>query len=68
VCGNGIVEPGEECDDGNTVNWDGCSSTCVCEPPPPVCGNGIVESGEQCDDGNTVNWDGCSSTCVCEPS
>lgn len=28
VCGNGIVEAGEQCDDGNTVNGDGCSSTC----------------------------------------
>ena len=28
VCGNGIVEAGEQCDDGNTQNGDGCSSTC----------------------------------------
>jgi F-type H+-transporting ATPase subunit b len=28
VCGNGIVEPGEECDDGNTIDGDGCSSKC----------------------------------------
>lgn len=27
VVGNGIVEPGEQCDDGNTANGDGCSST-----------------------------------------
>src|SRR5262249_4989754 len=32
VCGNGIVEPGEQCDDNNTVNGDGCSSTCQFEP------------------------------------
>ena len=31
VCGNGILEPGEECDDGNTVSGDGCSSTCQIE-------------------------------------
>lgn len=29
VCGNNVVEPGEECDDGNTDNNDGCSSSCV---------------------------------------
>ena len=28
VCGNGILEDGEECDDGNNQNGDGCSSTC----------------------------------------
>jgi cysteine-rich repeat protein len=30
-CGNGVLQPGEECDDGNTVNGDGCSSTCQLE-------------------------------------
>jgi cysteine-rich repeat protein len=29
VCGNHIVEPGEECDDGNTLDGDGCSSICM---------------------------------------
>ena len=28
VCGNGIVETGEVCDDGNTTNGDGCDPTC----------------------------------------
>jgi cysteine-rich repeat protein len=31
VCGNGIVETGEQCDDGNTTSGDGCSSTCTTE-------------------------------------
>jgi len=31
VCGNGVIEPGEECDDGNNDNYDGCSSTCSIE-------------------------------------
>lgn len=26
ICGNGKVEAGEECDDGNRFNWDGCSN------------------------------------------
>jgi len=28
VCGNSKIESGEECDDGNAVNEDGCSSVC----------------------------------------
>ena len=28
ACGNGLVEAGEACDDGNTTSGDGCSSTC----------------------------------------
>ena len=64
VCGDGMIETGEQCDDGNTTAGDGCSATCQTEPP--VCGNGHVETGEQCDDGNTVSGDGCSSTCKIE--
>jgi len=29
VCGNGIIEPGEDCDDGNAVDGDACPSTCI---------------------------------------
>lgn len=58
-CGNGILEPMEECDDSNTENGDGCNSDCLVER----CGNGIVDIGEECDDGNTVESDGCNSFC-----
>ena len=30
-CGNGLQEQGEECDDGNATDWDGCSSCMVAE-------------------------------------
>jgi len=42
VCGNSIVESGEQCDDGNTNSGDGCSSLCQIEvsPPPPGGGGG----------------------------
>ena len=30
-CGDGIVQPGEECDDANGVNGDGCSVACFLE-------------------------------------
>ncbi len=32
LCGNGIVDAGEMCDDGNRMDGDGCSSTCTVEP------------------------------------
>ena len=58
TCGNGVVESGETCDDGNTVSGDGCPATCG-----PSCGDGILDPGEQCDDGNTVSGDGCAGDC-----
>lgn len=33
VCGNGCIETGEECDDGNSVDGDTCSGMCVCSLP-----------------------------------
>ena len=66
VCGNGTVETGETCDDGNATDGDGCSGVCQNENQSSVCGNGTVESGEQCDDGNTTDGDGCSANCQTE--
>jgi cysteine-rich repeat protein len=57
-CGNGVVDPGEECDDGNTNPSDGCTNACT------VCGNGAITPPEQCDDGNSVNGDGCDANCT----
>jgi len=31
VCGNGTIEFGEQCDDGNTAGGDGCSASCTTE-------------------------------------
>lgn len=35
VCGNGVIEVGEQCDNNNTVSGDGCSSSCQCEDINP---------------------------------
>ena len=40
TCGDGHVDPGETCDDGNHVSGDGCPSSCG-----PPCGDGIVDPG-----------------------
>jgi cysteine-rich repeat protein len=63
LCGNGILDEGEECDDGNRVDGDRCSSKCTLEP---FCGDGVLDPGEGCDDGNDINGDGCSSKCTVE--
>ena len=66
ACGDGVVDAGEECDDGNVAGADGCSATCRVEPPPPACGDGVVNAGEECDDGNLADADGCSASCTVE--
>ncbi|MBI4125641.1 MAG: DUF4215 domain-containing protein [Deltaproteobacteria bacterium] len=46
-CGNDRVEEGEECDDGNRLNGDGCTCSCKWEPVPrDHCGNNVCETGE----------------------
>lgn len=64
ACGNGTIEDGEQCDDGDALSGDGCSSDCQLEEDE--CGDGTLSAGEQCDDGNTSNGDGCSSACTDE--
>ncbi len=63
-CGDKKVEPdfGEECDDGNRVNTDGCTNNCKIAE----CGDGTVQIyvgyKEECDDGKQCsNGDDCTS-------
>jgi len=65
VCGNGIVDHSEACDDGNDASADGCNSTCSSNER---CGNGRIDAigNEQCDDGNLIDADGCDSRCLGE--
>jgi cysteine-rich repeat protein len=40
LCGNGVLDGAEQCDDGNVISGDGCSAQCLIEEPvndPPVC-------------------------------
>src|SRR3989344_4826965 len=64
VCGDGKLQEGEQCDDTNRINGDGCDSLCRIE----FCGDWIKQKplGEQCDDGNNKNGDGCSVKCKTE--
>lgn len=62
TCGNGVLEPGEECDFGaaNSSTRPGACHDCKL----PKCGDGIVDPGERCD------TRGPTSTCGanCTPS
>lgn len=80
VCGNKVVEAGEECDNGKQEGCRACKVesgyTCVGQAAFPSfcfqtvsdCGNGVTETlkGENCDDGNRNSGDGCSSLCQVE--
>ncbi len=59
-CGDGVVQPGEACDDGNMVNGDTCTNNCGLGE----CGDGEVGGTEQCDDGNLTDGDACDSNCT----
>jgi fibro-slime domain-containing protein len=82
VCGNGVREGSEACDDGNDRALDGCDPQCQVEPRCPGgtcvarCGDGQLFDfdgdgdgvlDEECDDNNTHDGDGCSATCRREP-
>lgn len=64
-CGDGLIDEGEVCDDGNNRSRDGCSADCISDES---CGNNIVDVavGEICDDGNGESGDGCSADCTSE--
>jgi cysteine-rich repeat protein len=59
-CGDGVVNPGEGCDDGNGIDDDACTNACSLAS----CGDGRVQVGESCDDGDADETDACLSTCV----
>jgi cysteine-rich repeat protein len=78
-CGNGlkVAADGEQCDDSNTGNDDGCSSTCQIEIAKwtcitvenvlsvcdGICGDGFRVGNETCDDGTDTDGDGCKVGC-----
>jgi fibro-slime domain-containing protein len=62
ICGDGIVEIGEDCDDGK--NTGGGYGQCGpgCKLQAGFCGDGIVQQDEDCDDG-VNNGNPCPSGC-----
>jgi cysteine-rich repeat protein len=79
-CGDGVVDDDEDCDDGDLVDGDGCSASCVVEPGwsctgepstcEPICGDGLVVGDEACDAG-VLNGDPsgcCTASCAYRPA
>ncbi|MCD6498296.1 MAG: DUF4215 domain-containing protein, partial [Deltaproteobacteria bacterium] len=48
VCGNGVVEEGEECDEGAS-NSDTEPGACRTDCTRPGCGDGVIDPWEECD-------------------
>lgn len=48
ICGDGVKQGSEQCDDGNAQDGDGCTAACKTEA---ICGDGIMEGDEECDVG-----------------
>jgi hypothetical protein len=77
LCGNGLMDPGEECEpSGNDPSFvcdEGytCTNSCQCAQRASIelCGNSVVEAGEQCDPpGSEEGCDegmSCSEDCLC---
>jgi len=66
TCGDGQLDPGEQCDDGakNGVG-EPCNPDCTLN----VCGDGILSFEEECDEGPDNGPDGaCSETCTNNPN
>jgi len=63
-CGDNILTPPEECDDGpnnSDVNADACRTTCEL----PTCGDNVTDANESCDDGLDNGTPGfCNATCT----
>ncbi len=67
-CGNGIIDEGEICDDGNTVTEypPYAATDCIddCSMVLATCNDGTVDPGEDCDDGNDNSRDECTTSCT----
>lgn len=72
-CGDGIIDPDEQCDDSNMNAGDGCDADCNeelgwdCSSGTgcvTICGDGVlIAPNEQCDDSNQDAGDGCDTSC-----
>ncbi|MCB9754090.1 MAG: hypothetical protein H6713_29455 [Myxococcales bacterium] len=58
-CGDGVLDPGEECDDGNDNSFDGCTAECeevAPLDPPPLEWKYFDIEGTACLNGSTAGF------------
>ena len=80
-CGDGILDPAEDCDDGNQVTGDCCSATCLFDTSGTSCADNNLCNGSEtcnasgtclpgvplsCDDGDLCTQDLCSPSSGCQ--
>ncbi len=71
ACGDGVIDAGEQCDDGNTMSGDCCSATCTLEAAGGPCATDFNQCTDDVCDGAGVcshvpNSDPCGGT-TCLP-
>lgn len=75
VCGDGVIDDGEACDDSNIeteismtkmppLMYEATACIDDCSLVLALCGNGTVDAGEACDDGNKDSYDDCTTSCA----
>jgi len=75
MCGNGVTDEGEACDDSNLTTelsmstkppLEYAAAQCIddCSLVLALCGDGTVDAGEACDDGNQDSYDACTTSCT----
>jgi hypothetical protein len=82
-CGDDVLDPGEDCDDGNELNGDCCDDSCEFDAASTPCPNGTVCDGDEvcdgsggcgsgspldCNDGEPCTQDICDPISGCESS
>ena len=59
-CGDGVMQPGEACDQGEANGqYAACSDLCTLN----ICGDGVLGPDELCDDGDVDEADDCTTRC-----
>jgi len=61
-CGDGVLGGGEDCDDGNTVDGDGCSASCEDEAVDPTTSGDVPTGGGESNGGESTGSAGDSSS------